>query len=135
MKTLLVLIAFAMSSSVFAADCVNEKGEDILNQPEVFQALIEKADSCWAAKSLAEACAWGSSLDVATAGAAYSVCQKDLDKNKPSKSLTQTLNKMNSMCNAKYSKMDGTLYRSMNSYCQLTAIGWIVDLASDASEN
>lgn len=130
MKKLLIALTLLVGSVSFSAECVNEKGEDIFNQPEVFQALIEKADSCYAAKNLAEACAYGSSLDVMTAGTAYEVCDKELQSNKPSAQLTSTLNSMNTMCNDKYANEDGTLYRSMNAFCRLSAVEWILGIAT-----
>jgi hypothetical protein len=130
MKKLLIALTLLVGSVSFGAECVNEKGEDIFNQPEVFQAMIEKSESCYAAKSLAEACAYGSSLDVMTAGTAYAVCDKELQNNKPSKKLISTLNSMNKMCNDKYAKEDGTMYRSMNAFCRLTAVEWILGIAT-----
>ena len=130
MKKLLVAVVLLTCSISFAAECVNEKGEDIYNQPEVFQALIEKAESCYAAKSLAEACAYGSSLDVMTANTAYEVCNKELTQLKPSAKVVATLNTMNKMCNTKYAKQDGTMYRSMNAFCRLSALQWIIGIAS-----
>ena len=123
-------MAMTLSSISFAAECVNEKGEDITSQPEVFQALIAKADSCYAAQNLAEACAYGSSLDVSTAGEAYQVCSAELAKNRPSKELSNTLKKMVSLCNKRYENEQGTMYRSFNAYCNLSAISWIVNLAA-----
>lgn len=130
MKKLLIAVTLLVGSVSFGAECVNEKGEDIFNQPEVFQAMIEKADSCYAAKNLAEACAYGSGLDVSTAGTAYGVCAAELQKNKPSKKLTDTLSSMNSMCNKKYANEDGSMYRSMNAFCQLSAVEWILNIAT-----
>ena len=130
LKCIFVLL-FAVTTSAFAADCVNEKGEDITSQPEVFQALIEKSTECYQAKALAEACAYGSSIDVISAGLAYSVCEKKLNENKPAKKLTAMLTTMKKMCSDKYAKQQGTMYRSMNAYCNLTSIDWILGLASE----
>lgn len=130
MKKIIVLLSFAICSTAFSMECVNEKGEDILNQPEVFQALIEKAGSCYEAEGLAEACAWGSSLDVSTAGLAYGVCENELNAQKPKKEVITTLNKMKSMCTKKYINQNGTLYRSMNAFCHLTALSWAVGIAT-----
>ena len=130
MKKVLIALTLLVGSVAFSAECVNEKGEDIYNQPEVFQALIEKAGSCYDAKNLAEACAYGSSLDVMTAGTAYEVCAKELQKVKPTAKVTSTLNKMNTMCNDKYANEDGTMYRSMNAFCRLNAVQWILGIAS-----
>ncbi len=129
MKSIFILV-FALSTSAFAAECVNEKGEDIYNQPDVFQTLIQKSESCFQAKGLAEACAYGSSVDVSTAGYANGVCANELAKQRPSKKLQATLNAMNDLCNRKYENEDGTMYRSMNAFCRLSATEWILNLAS-----
>lgn len=130
MKTLIAVMVFAISTSAFAGECVNKKGEDIYNQPDVFQALIEQSASCFEAKGLAEACAYGSSLDVSSAGAAYAVCQKELAQQKPAATLNKTLANMVSLCNKKYRNEEGTMYRSMNAFCNLSAIEWILGLAT-----
>lgn len=129
MKKFFVLLTLVLTTTAFAGECVNDKGEDILGNPEEFQTLIENASSCYKAKELASACAWGSSLDVITAGAAYDVCEKDLTKNNPAADLLSTLTAMKQLCTNKYEDMDGTMYRSMNSYCHLDAIYWILNLA------
>lgn len=134
MKKFFVAVLMIASSTGFAAECVNQKGEDIYNQPDVFLALIEKAESCYAAKSLAEACAYGSSLDVQTAGTAYGVCDAELSKTSPSEKFLTILSSMNEMCNEKYQKLDGTMYRSMNAFCRLSAVEWILNLASPEGE-
>lgn len=123
-------MALMTASLSFGAECVNEKGEDIYNQPEVFISLIEKAESCYAAQELASACAYGSSLDIQTAGAAYGVCEAELAKTNPSKELTDLLAGMKNKCNEKYADAQGTMYRSMNSFCHLSAIDWILGIAS-----
>ncbi len=123
-----LVLAFANSS--FAGECVDKKGKDITQTPEVFQQLISEAGSCYEASDLAKACAWGSSLDVSTAGAAYDVCHKELTTAKPSKELTDLLTKMTSLCGQKYRNEEGTLYRSMHAYCNLSALVWVVNLAN-----
>ena len=123
--------ALVLSSAAFAeGTCVDAKGNDITNQPEVFQRLIEQSKSCYEAKQLAEACAWGSSLDVQTVGVAYGVCDKELKAQKPARSLLALESKMESICNKKYENEQGTMYRSMNAYCNLSALAWILDIAT-----
>ena len=129
MKKIILLLTL-IGSTTFAVECVNSKGEDIFNQPEAFQDLIEKAESCYAAKSLAEACAYGSSLDVSTAGLAYGVCEAELQKNSPAENLTSLLSTMNGICDKKYENEQGTMYRSFNAFCRLSAIEWILNIAT-----
>jgi len=127
---LMIALIMTAGSLSFGAECVNEKGEDIYNQPEVFLALIEKADSCYSASQLASACAYGSSMDVQTAGTAYGVCATELEKENPSSELSGLLANMKSLCNKKYENAQGTMYRSMNSFCHLSAIEWVLGIAS-----
>ena len=47
------------------------------------------------------------------------------------KKMFALLSKMENACTKKYSKMEGTMYRSANSYCHLSAIEWMVGLASN----
>lgn len=130
MRLSLILTVMMCAQNLFALDCVDTDGKDILNQPEVFTAIIEKSKSCYDAKQMAEACAWGSSLDVSTAGTAYSICEAELKSQKPTNKLSQLLIKMKDSCTAKYKNESGTLYRSMNAYCHLSAIEWVVNLAT-----
>lgn len=128
MKKLFILLTLLLSTTTFAGECVNDKGEDILNNPEEFQTLIKNSTSCYEAKDLAIACAWGSSMDVHTAGAAYDVCQNQLEKNNPAQNLLTVFASMKQLCSDKYDNMDGTMYRSMASYCYLDAVDFILNL-------
>lgn len=132
MKALLALTLTALiSSQSFAGQCVDDKGNDILRSPDLFQELIAQKKTCYEAVQLAESCAWGSSLDVSTAGVAYNVCLAQAKKSKPQSRDYALLRKMEARCNEKYSKMEGTLYRSMNAFCQLKAIEWLNTLVSE----
>lgn len=130
MKTLLVVISILLVGFSASAECLNEKGEDILDQPEVFTALIQKAESCYQAKTLAEACSWGSTIDVYTVDAAYGVCDRELQQQKPSEKLTQLLTAMENTCAEKYQNQSGSMYLSMNAYCHLSAIEWVLNIAT-----
>jgi hypothetical protein len=130
LKYLLSAVVVFSSVSSFAADCVDAKGQDIYNNPEVFTAMIKNAKSCNEATEIANACAWGSSLDVSTAGAAFNVCAKELIKQSPNKKVSELLVTMRNTCTAKYAKLQGTMYRSMNAYCHLSALEWILGVAT-----
>jgi hypothetical protein len=131
LKKFAVMFILILGNQAMADDCVDQNGNDILNQPDVFQALIEKSTSCSAAVQLAEACAWGSSMDVSTAGIAYGVCEKEFNAQKPTKALQKLLGTMKQACTAKYDKKAGTMYRSFNSYCHLSALEWVLNIATD----
>ena len=111
-------------------ECTDSSGEDILNQPEVFQELISNAGSCYEAAGMARACAWGSSLDVSTAGLAADVCRNELATLSPEKQTTDLLESMTEACFDKYAEAQGTLAKSMSAFCRLDALSWIVDLAT-----
>ncbi len=122
------LLAFGQFAS--ADECKNDQGH-IMTDPAEFQAEIEKQTDCLPAKRLAEACAWGSNLDVSTAGLAYGICEKNLSDAKPKKSDLRLLAKMKDRCTARYINEEGSLYRSMNAFCHLNALTWIFDLVQE----
>lgn len=126
----LLVSSFVFSQNSFAEGCVDSSGQDIFNQPEVFFGIIEKSESCYEAVQMAEACAYGSSLDVSTAGVAYGICEKELQAQKPGKELTKLLSTMQTSCSEKYDKEQGTMYRSMNAFCQLSALEWVLNIAT-----
>lgn len=130
--TSIFLTAFLLLASTvsLASNCVDSQGRDILNQPDIFLQQIHNSGSCSEASELAQACSWGSSIDVKTAGTAYAKCETELNLQSPSTEITDLLSTMNSACNKKYESAAGTLYLSMNAYCHLSAIEWIVNLAS-----
>lgn len=130
MKSSLILVLMVFAQNLMAAECVDSTGKDIISQPEVFTPLIEKAKSCYEAVEMAEACAWGSSIDVSTAATAYTVCEVELSAQNPTEKLTSLLETMEGSCAAKYENEEGSMYRSMHMYCNLSAIEWITTLAT-----
>ncbi|QLY24261.1 hypothetical protein [Bdellovibrio sp. KM01] len=128
MKALIAAMVLAAAPVAMARECTDAQGNDILSQPAVFQELISKAANCYEAKELAEACAWGSSLDVRTAANAYAVCEANLAKFNPPKADTDLLNTMEARCQAHFDAEGGTMARSATAYCHLSAISFIVNL-------
>lgn len=131
-ETSMKLIAVAIVSSILSVSafaknmCVDSRGRDIWQKPEVFQKLISEQTSCHDAAELATACAWGSSLDVSTAGIAIDICGKQLKKNQPQPNDLALMKQMEKRCDREYQDMQGTMYMSMNAYCHLEAIRWLV---------
>lgn len=123
------IVALLVSQNLFANECVDANGNDISAQPEIFTELIKNEKSCYNASTMAEACAWGSSLDVMTAGAAYEVCETELQQQNPNPELLILMSLMQKACTQKYENQEGTMYRSINAYCHLSAIKWIVNIA------
>jgi hypothetical protein len=126
----ILVMCVVSSQNGLAAECVDSNGQDVFLHPEVFFGIIEKSDSCYEAVQMAEACAYGSSLDVSTAGVAYDICEKELQAQKPNKELTKLLKTMQTSCSDKYYKEEGTMYRSMHAFCQLSALEWVLNLAT-----
>ncbi len=80
--------------------------------------LITNSSSCYEASSIADACALGASGDVYTVSAAINRCKKDIPKMSAKDQATH--DSLMQKCNDKYAHMEGTLYRSMNVFCQLS---------------
>lgn len=78
---------------------------------------IDGAGSCYTAAGIAEACAFGSSLDVSFVASATAICERGFAAMTAAhKAAYETLL---GKCGAKYENESGTLYRSMNAYCNL----------------
>ncbi len=86
-------------------------------EADAILAAIEGGGSCYVASGIAESCAFGSSLDVQFVSAATEICQRGFDAmTAADKKLYESVLKK---CADKYADVDGTLYRSMNAYCDL----------------
>lgn len=139
MKTFLLCtstLILTLALNVNAADgtgstCVNAAGEDIQFEPELIEKEILSQTTCYQAKAVAENCGLGSSGDVSTAGYAYTICEKELAKAKPSKSNQRLLNTMITTCDKTYENQEGTMYMSFNAFCKLSAINWILNISSN----
>lgn len=129
-QCLLSLLIFATTSMAMAVECVDAKGNDITNQPEVFQELISKKKNCNEAAELARACAWGSSMDVSTVVTATTVCDDQLNKLAPQKADLDLLTAMYNRCEAHHDADGGTLAQSVTAYCSLSAIVFVVNLVT-----
>jgi hypothetical protein len=82
--------------------------------PDQIVAAIERADSCWTASNLAEACAWGSLVDLQFTSAASQACSTSpLDADD-----LALRDELARACAARYDE-EGTMYRSMAAYCVL----------------
>ena len=80
-------------------------------------AAIEGAGSCYTAAGIAESCAFGSSLDVSFVASATAICERGFG------AMTATHKRaydtLLGKCSAKFENESGTLYRSMNAFCDL----------------
>jgi hypothetical protein len=143
MKTLILVSLLALSFNTFAKcefmdenisyDCEDDakpapRSEESKCSPDagVLISQISAKKTCAEASKLAQACALGSSIDVHIAGAAGEVCLKE--GGKLSKSDSILLKTMRARCVKAYSNQQGTIYRSINSFCQLSAIEFVVNL-------
>lgn len=124
--TLLSVSLFTSFSANALDACPVEFGND--NYLEKVAELATNAGSCWEASEVVEACALGASGDVFTVGAAIGRCEKDIPA--MSRKDKKNYSYLKEKCNAKYDKMDGTMYRSMNAFCHLSVAKLYVDLLS-----
>ena len=117
-KTLLctsaLILCSALSSVSFADEC---PVKDTMDGEKIIS-TIAAAKSCYEASTVAESCAWGSSMDVQFVGAALKTCEKDFTK--ISKSNRAMYNALVSDCGKKYAKQQGTMYVSMTAFCSLS---------------
>ncbi|MFH1130241.1 MAG: hypothetical protein V1754_02835, partial [Pseudomonadota bacterium] len=90
---------------------------------EAILSAIANAANCSSAAGIAEACAWGSSIDVSFAGEAEEICQKGLDKLTPDENentkLREIYTYLEHRCFDLYADQKGTMYRSMLAFCRL----------------
>ena len=78
---------------------------------------IGSSESCHEAATIAESCAYGSSIDVVFAGDAVDVCERDFTH--ISMPQRETYQALVSQCRTKYEKEEGTMYRSAAAFCAL----------------
>lgn len=138
MKSTTIVLVLVLNLLFFSRSYSSEcavNGKDLSSDPVAFQAAIASSSTCWEAVQMAEACAWGSSLDVMTVDAAYSICENELKQNSPDAETVQILDLMKNKCTQKYSELEGTMYRSMMSYCHLDAIEWAVNMSYDEDQD
>lgn len=115
--SLATLTAFA--PSVFAEECPVEFGSVVgVEYAELAADNVGKAESCYKATKVAEACAMGSSIDVPIAAAATGVCEKDF-KQKLTPADAKTYKSLIQKCVKKYANMQGTMYQAAEAFCVL----------------
>jgi hypothetical protein len=85
---------------------------------EAIEKAISDAQYCYKAASVAESCAFGSSIDGAFVGAATEVCEKGFAA-KMSPEDTTLYHSLIGKCAAKYANEMGTMYLSMAAFCGL----------------
>lgn len=112
---LAVIVCFSAVQS-FAVDCPVQFGEE--NYLDKVVAAIKSTKSCLEAADVAEACALGASGDVEIAPVAERKCGLDFWK-KLSSQEKSIYGKLQSKCDVKFGKMQGTMYLSASSFCKL----------------
>ncbi len=81
-------------------------------QMEAIVRAISAAPDCQPAYRIMEACAFGSSADVQTGASVVEKCEPGIAPR-----LKAAFDRERKACIAKYAKQDGTMYRSMASFC------------------
>jgi hypothetical protein len=87
---------------------------------ESISGAIEGAGSCYTATGIAEACAYGSSLDVQFVASATAICDRGFGA--MTAAHKAAYESLLGQCGAKYENESGTLYRSMAAFCTLEVV-------------
>jgi hypothetical protein len=87
---------------------------------------IDGGGSCYVAAGIAESCAFGSSLDVQLVASATAVCERGFGE--MTDAHEHAYDTLLGKCAAKYENESGTLYRSMNAFCNLEVTKLFTDL-------
>lgn len=114
-------IAFADEASLCALN-----GKELTNGEEIVSGVAAQ-ETCWESVKLAKNCSWGSSFDLQITAPAVEKCEAELNASNPKASDLALLTSMQDRCTERYSKEQGTMYISMNAYCQLSALEWMVN--------
>lgn len=132
LSALVVIAALSAAGSAQAGKCVDADGKDIYENADAIASEISaKKDSCRDAVALAGACARGASIDGLYAGRAYAVCTAELNQEQfDHEQLDAFFKARAEICDANYANQTGTMYRSMNNYCHLNNLAWVLN-ASD----
>jgi hypothetical protein len=126
---LLILVAAIFSFNILASDTTivcpdsNAGIVALINAPEVY---------CNDAINIASQCAFGSSRDLEITGAAKVLCLKEAGK--LSNEDQKLLNTLEERCNKTFSKLQGTLFLSLNAFCHLQAASFIRNVQSGGVE-
>ncbi len=101
-----------------AVKCAESKDTEMPDADGV-EKQIRASKSCYEAKSIAEQCGFGSSLDTQIAGAASEFCAKDFKKITAADK--KILASMKDLCTRAYSNQQGTMFISFDAFCRLNA--------------
>lgn len=101
------------------------------NYEEKVETAIKATKTCYDAKALASACAMGTSMDVHIVRHADEKCSERFFK-KLSKADKAMYDKLQKKCYEKYGKMEGTMYKSANAFCNLGVTELFDDLFTPA---
>jgi hypothetical protein len=124
MKSLALIMSLGLGSSVFAADtCPFNIPED---GAKIIQAVAQTG-TCQASAALAEACAFGSSMDAQIVQGANKVCINDF-ANKMGKQTAATYDLFLKKCRTKYADKQGTMYISFAAFCELEVNKFFSDM-------
>lgn len=123
---LTMLILFAQIAFAEEAPLCAINGKELATAEDIIQGVTDQP-TCWEAAKLARNCGWGSSIDLQFTAPAFDKCGAAFEASQPKASDRALLTSMQSRCDEEYSQEPGTMYRSMNAYCQLAALEWMVN--------
>lgn len=128
-KQLILILLLFINSSVYSLDCPVEPDSDKYSD-KVIQAIIA-SKSCDKGSSIAQACAFASSMDVQTTAEAKHQCELNFEK-KLSSSDKEVYKALLNKCDNKYKDMDGTMYLSASAFCRLNVARLYSELYTSA---
>lgn len=121
----LLLLSTPFAFAEDAPTCVLN-GKELTNAEEIIQGVAAQP-TCWEAARLSRACGWGTSIDLQFTAPAFEKCEAAFEASKPKDTDRALLTAMGDRCTERYSQEQGTMYRSMNAYCHLAALEWMVN--------
>jgi len=96
------------------------RADECVRDIDAIIARVNAARSCDAAYKIIDDCNFGASGDVPTAGAVQEKCERDFLATLTGAQKRAYQRKI-SVCERKYAKEDGTMYRSFTAFCQAGA--------------
>ncbi|WP_424361144.1 hypothetical protein [Methylocystis parvus] len=103
-----LIFLLSLAASPALADCDFDLAAE--------EAKVAAAKDCGEAYKIYEACIWGSTADVQRGAMVQELCEKGF-VSKHSGALKKNYERRIGVCERKYQKQEGTMYRSMEAVC------------------
>lgn len=106
-------------------------GVDISADDAAIVAAIGAQEFCFQAVVFAEKCGSNQGGDIRFINAAISKCEARLRTLTPSQTDLNNLSNLKVACNRKWHGREGTQYQSINGFCKLRALSWMMNLLDE----